>query len=108
MIKRTIGLDAGSVSVKYAILDSECNIIETKYVRHKGNPLRVVYDLLKQAEVFAIPGDSSITPKGEKIIFYVHTDRISLIDQEGRIRKHYSGSKIKVEEIVADIKSLTN
>ena len=69
---------------------------------------KTIYDLLKQAEVFAIPGDSSITPKGEKIIFYVHTDRISLIDQEGRIRKHYSGSKIKVEEIVADIKSLTN
>ena len=69
---------------------------------------KTIYDLLKQAEVFAIPGDSSITPKGEKIIFYVHTDRISLIDQKGRIRKQYSGSKIKIEEIVADINSISN
>jgi predicted CoA-substrate-specific enzyme activase len=65
MTKRTIGLDAGSVSVKFAVLDSESNIVETKYVRHKGNPLRVVYDLLKQA-----PSDSflSVTGSAGKLI----------------------------------------
>ncbi|MEW6600074.1 MAG: acyl-CoA dehydratase activase, partial [Nitrospirota bacterium] len=47
-MKHHIGLDAGSISVKYAVLDGDGNIQETKYVRHKGNPLPVAYDLLKQ------------------------------------------------------------
>jgi predicted CoA-substrate-specific enzyme activase len=65
MGKRTIGLDAGSVSVKYAVLDSEGTIIETKYVRHKGNPLRIAYDLLKET-----PSESylSVTGSAGKLI----------------------------------------
>jgi len=65
MGKRTIGLDAGSVSVKYAVLDPDGAVIETKYVRHKGNPLRVAYDLLRQ-----VPADSylSLTGSAGKII----------------------------------------
>ncbi|MBI4682218.1 MAG: CoA protein activase [Nitrospirae bacterium] len=60
-----IGLDAGSVSVKFAVLDSEGRIIETKYVRHKGNPLSVAYDLLKQ-----LPSDAflSVTGSAGKLI----------------------------------------
>jgi predicted CoA-substrate-specific enzyme activase len=46
-MRRFIGLDAGSVSVKLAVLDVRGNILETRYVRHKGNPLPVAYDLLK-------------------------------------------------------------
>ena len=42
-----IGLDAGSVSVKIAVLDAKGNVLETKYVRHKGKPLTVAYELLK-------------------------------------------------------------
>ncbi|RJQ16121.1 MAG: 2-hydroxyglutaryl-CoA dehydratase, partial [Nitrospiraceae bacterium] len=38
-MKRFIGLDAGSVSVKLAVLNAEGNILETRYVRHKGDPL---------------------------------------------------------------------
>jgi len=65
MEKRIIGLDAGSVSVKYAVLDSEGTVLETKYVRHKGNPLRVAYDLLKET-----PSGSylSLTGSAGKII----------------------------------------
>ena len=46
-MNKFIGLDAGSVSVKIAILDTNGTVIETKYVRHKGNPLIVAYELLK-------------------------------------------------------------
>ncbi len=46
-MKRYIGIDAGSVSVKYAVLDNQGNILETKYVRHKGNPLITSYELLR-------------------------------------------------------------
>jgi predicted CoA-substrate-specific enzyme activase len=54
-----IGLDAGSVSVKYAVLDAEGAVAETKYVRHKGNPLSVAYDLLKE-----LPSDASLSVTG--------------------------------------------
>jgi predicted CoA-substrate-specific enzyme activase len=46
-MKQFIGLDAGSVSVKLAVLDASGNILETRYVRHKGNPLPVAHELLK-------------------------------------------------------------
>ncbi len=48
-MKKFIGIDAGSVSVKFAVMDSGGNILKTKYVRHKGNPLPVAYELLRQA-----------------------------------------------------------
>ena len=58
MMKRTIGLDAGSVSVKFAVLDSEGNIIyrshwvgdwtEEAYqlskISNSGNTLEYVFD----------------------------------------------------------------
>ncbi len=45
-MKKHIGLDAGSVSVKLAVLDSSGNILKTEYKRHKGNPLKVSYEFL--------------------------------------------------------------
>jgi predicted CoA-substrate-specific enzyme activase len=54
-MKRFIGLDAGSVSVKYAVLDARGNVLETRYVRHKGNPLAVAYSMLKE-----LPAGSSL------------------------------------------------
>ena len=67
---------------------------------------KVTDALIKQARVIAVPGDSTILKSGKKIIYYVHTDRISLIDAEGKIRKNFVGSKIDVAGIVNDIKSL--
>ena len=50
--------------------------------------------------------DSSITSEGKKYYYYIHTDRISLLDSNGRIRKNYSGSTINIDEILNDIKLL--
>jgi predicted CoA-substrate-specific enzyme activase len=58
-MRQFIGLDAGSVSVKYAVLDAGGNVQETKYVRHKGNPLAVTYSLLKE-----LPAGSSLSLTG--------------------------------------------
>ncbi len=58
-MKKFIGIDAGSVSVKLAILDSDGNIHETRYERHKGNPLTVAYELLKNS-----PPDASLSITG--------------------------------------------
>ncbi len=62
--------------------------------------------LIKKAGVFAVPGDTSIAPDGNETIFFIHTDRIALLDERGRIRKNYFGSKANVDEIVKDIKQL--
>lgn len=48
-MKRYIGIDAGSVSVKLAVMDARGDVIKTQYVRHKGNPLAVAYELLSAA-----------------------------------------------------------
>ena len=44
---RFIGLDAGSVSVKYVVLDEDGKKLTSSYVRHKGHPLKVAFELLK-------------------------------------------------------------
>jgi protein SCO1/2 len=62
--------------------------------------------VINKAGVIAIPSDSTIFKDGRKIYYYIHTDRISLIDTEGRIRKNYMGSKINIDEIVNDLKTL--
>ncbi len=63
-MRRHIGLDAGSVSVKLAILDEGGNIIKTQYVRHKGNPHSVAYELLKKEP----PATLSITGTAGRLI----------------------------------------
>jgi protein SCO1/2 len=66
----------------------------------------VIDSLMKDVGVVAILGDSTITPSGEKINYFVHTDRISLIDKNLQLRKNYIGSKAEIQEIVNDINAL--
>lgn len=65
-----------------------------------------IENLLKKVGVIAIVGDSTTFEDGTKTYYYIHTDRIQLMDEDGRIRKNYLGSKINIDEIVADIKRL--
>lgn len=67
----------------------------------------IIDSLIKQAGVFAAINDSTVLKSGKKNYYYVHTDRIQLIDEEGNILKNYKGSKINIDEIVADIKKLS-
>lgn len=64
--------------------------------------------VVKKAGIVAVPGDSTVYPDGRKVYYFVHTDRIQLVDDEGRVRKNYPGSKINVDEIVADVKLLVD
>ncbi|MBI4688410.1 MAG: CoA protein activase [Nitrospirae bacterium] len=59
------GLDAGSVSVKIALLDAKGNILKTDYIRHKGRPLAAAYDLLRSIDS---PHALSITGSAGRII----------------------------------------
>jgi len=56
--------------------------------------------------IVAISGDTTYTESGEPIYFYTHTDRITLINKESKIRKEYKGSEINIDEIIADVKYL--
>jgi len=63
-MSRHIGLDAGSVSVKLAVLDGNGNVIKTRYVRHRGNPCLLAYELLREEE----PATLSITGTSGRLI----------------------------------------
>ncbi|GJQ61719.1 MAG: hypothetical protein SCALA702_07720 [Melioribacteraceae bacterium] len=63
-------------------------------------------DFMKQAGILAVIGDSTVISEEETIYYYVHTDRISLVDPDGFVRKDYKGSEIDINEIVEDIKKL--
>jgi protein SCO1/2 len=62
--------------------------------------------LMKKMQVIAVPGDTSKTPDGDLIYFYIHTDRAFLIDKDNRIRTEYRGSKLDISQAVKDLKAL--
>jgi protein SCO1/2 len=66
----------------------------------------ITYDLLRRFDVRAIATDSVFYDDGEISYSMMHTDRISLIDKEGKLRKNYVGSRINIEELIKDIKYL--
>lgn len=45
-----LGVDVGSVSTNIVILDEKNNVIEKNYVRTKGNPIKVLTELMKKIE----------------------------------------------------------
>jgi protein SCO1/2 len=65
-----------------------------------------VNELLKRFDVKAIKTDESIDDEGNSEYSMMHTDRISLIDKNGRLRKNYKGSTLNIEEIIKNIKTL--
>lgn len=65
-----------------------------------------IEELMDEFEVKAFPSDTSYSSEGKLRYSMIHTDRISLIDSDGRLRKYYSGSKLNLDEIYNDIKKL--
>jgi protein SCO1/2 len=65
-----------------------------------------VNELLKRFDVKAIKTDERTDEEGIPEYSMMHTDRISLIDENGRLRKNYKGSTLNIEELVNDIKTL--
>lgn len=57
-------------------------------------------------KVKAFPDDTTYNENGESEYFMIHTDRISLVDENGNLRKNYKGSTAKPEELVSDIRKL--
>ena len=67
---------------------------------------KTVFKLLDELNVRAMPGDTTLTPNGDTLYYFIHTDRISLIDKFGRLRMNFKGSTINKEEIINSIKDL--
>jgi len=63
-------------------------------------------EVMLKFDIKAIPADSSYDDNGELSYNVIHTDRISLIDQDGRLRSNYKGSTANLDMIIEDIKYL--
>lgn len=66
----------------------------------------VITDLMRRFDVKAIKTDETVDDEGNPEYSMMHTDRISLIDSKGQLRKNYKGSTLNIEELVNDIKTL--
>ena len=62
--------------------------------------------LLRRFDITALKTDSTYFDDGELTYSIMHTDRISLIDNESRLKKNYRGSKVNLEELYNDIINL--
>jgi predicted CoA-substrate-specific enzyme activase len=45
---RRIGIDIGSISINLIVMDGECNIVDSLYLRHKGRPIQAVKTVLEK------------------------------------------------------------
>jgi protein SCO1 len=64
-------------------------------------------EVMLKFDVKAIFTDSTYSEDGELSYNIMHTDRMSLIDQSGRLRNNYKGSVANLDEVVEDIKYLS-
>jgi len=66
----------------------------------------IIEDLLRRFDVKAIKTDLTVDEEGNPEYSMMHTDRISLVDENGILRKNYKGSTLNLDEIIEDIKTL--
>lgn len=67
-----------------------------------------VYTMMRRLGIRHQITDTTTTSNGEEVYFISHTDLVTLIDREGRVRQHYSGSRTPPEILVEDINKLRN
>jgi protein SCO1/2 len=67
-----------------------------------------VDNALELLEISTLKTPTRFLDNGEAIYFIDHTDRVTLIDREGNIRKQYTGSEFDPEEVAEDVKKLIN
>lgn len=66
----------------------------------------IIEDLLRRFDVKAIKTDQTVDEEGNPEYSMMHSDRISLVDENGILRKNYKGSTLNLDEIIEDIKTL--
>lgn len=94
--------DSPSVLSKYAYV-RDMNMNDWELLTGNKKDIDI---LLAEFNVKAFPDDTTYNDKGEPAYFMIHTDRISLVDENGYLRKNYKGSTADPAEITNDIKRL--
>lgn len=72
-----------------------------------GEP-QSVESILERLNIGTLKSPTRFTEAGTPVYFIDHTDRVTLIDEKGQIRRNYSGSELNKEEVVNDIRMLLN
>jgi protein SCO1 len=67
-----------------------------------------VESLLKKLQIFTVKTPTRFADDDTPIYFIDHTDRVTLIDSRGQIRRNYPGSELSSGEVIEDIKTLLN
>ena len=67
-----------------------------------------VNKLLERLEIAVVKTPTRFTDEGEAVYFLDHTDRVTLIDENGNLRRNYYGSELNSDEVLSDIKTVMN
>ncbi|RJP73099.1 MAG: SCO family protein [Ignavibacteriales bacterium] len=67
---------------------------------------KTVDSLRHQLKYLAIAGDTTYGEDKKPSYFFVHTDRIYLLDKNGNVVGNYKGSEVDLEKILTDVKTL--
>ncbi len=94
--------DTPSILTKYASV-REMNMNDWELLTGTSKDINSILD---EFNVKAIHDDTTYNDKGQPNYFIIHTDRISLVDENGDLRKNYHGSTASPDELAKDIKSL--
>jgi len=62
-----------------------------------------VESLLETLSIITVKTPTRFTEENDPIYFIDHTDRVTLLDRDGNVRKHYSGSEFNADEVKNDI-----
>ncbi|MEX0944408.1 MAG: SCO family protein [Balneolaceae bacterium] len=70
--------------------------------------VQIIESLLEKLEIGTLKSPTRFSDSGTPIYFIDHTDKITLIDKKGQIRRNYPGSELDKSEVIQDIQSLLN
>jgi protein SCO1/2 len=87
-----------------AVLKEYANVrgINTDQFHFLTGNENIIKSLLKDCNIYALPGDTTIVGQ-DTSYFFIHTDRISVMGPDGKIRAEYKGSTANRKELIKDI-----
>ncbi len=65
-----------------------------------------VEELLKKLQIATVKTPTRFAEDDTPIYFIDHTDRVTLIDKRGQVRRNYPGSELRSEKVIEDIQTL--
>lgn len=65
-----------------------------------------VESLLEKLEITRVKSPTRFVEDRPPVYFFDHTDKVSLIDKKGRVRRSYFGSELDSDQVAEDIQTL--